>query len=311
MSVNITPKTIRKLNRDHAGDYVIMVVLGLFAVLTFYPMWYVVVGSFSEGADYMKGGVYFFPRVFTLENYKVIVSSQAVWRSIGVTVARCALGPTISVLFTAFVAYGMSRKELRFKKLFNFAGIFTMFFSGGLIPYYLLCKILGFINNFFVYIIPGAYSVYNMILIRSFFKNMPEELHEATVLDGASRIPHILQVYDTAVHAHTHDNIFVVARRALERLPYLDAVSSHRNAPPYSSVRSAKDNQQRGRLVRLVARNVKHRHERIDFVRGNGVRYDPDARYVSVHAKTFCFRYLRRLAQRLTENYKSKKRSII
>lgn len=186
MSVNITPKTIRKLNRDHTGDYVIMVVLGLFAVLTFYPMWYVVVGSFSEGADYMKGGVYFFPRVFTLENYKVIVSSQAVWRSIGVTVARCALGPTISVLFTAFVAYGMSRKELRFKKLFNFAGIFTMFFSGGLIPYYLLCKILGFINNFLVYIIPGAYSVYNMILIRSFFKNMPEELHEATVLDGAS-----------------------------------------------------------------------------------------------------------------------------
>lgn len=186
MSVNITPKTIRKLNRDHAGDYVIMVVLGLFAVLTFYPMWYVVVGSFSEGADYMKGGVYFFPRVFTLENYKVIVSSQAVWWSIGVTVARCALGPTISVLFTAFVAYGMSRKELRFKKLFNFAGIFTMFFSGGLIPYYLLCKILGFINNFLVYIIPGAYSVYNMILIRSFFRNIPEELHEATVLDGAS-----------------------------------------------------------------------------------------------------------------------------
>lgn len=186
MSGNITPKTIRKLNRDHAGDYVIMVVLGLFAVLTFYPMWYVVVGSFSEGADYIKGGVYFFPRVFTLENYKVIVSSKAVWRSIGVTVARCALGPTISVLFTAFVAYGMSRKELRFKKLFNFAGIFTMFFSGGLIPYYLLCKILGFINNFFVYIIPGAYSVYNMILIRSFFRNMPEELHEATVLDGAS-----------------------------------------------------------------------------------------------------------------------------
>lgn len=186
MSGNITPKTIRKLNRDHSGDYVIIVVLGLFAVLTFYPMWYVVVGSFSEGADYIKGGVYFFPRVFTLENYKVIVSSQAVWRSIGVTVARCALGPTISVLFTAFVAYGMSRKELRFKKLFNFAGIFTMFFSGGLIPYYLLCKILGFINNFFVYIIPGAYSVYNMILIRSFFRNMPEELHEATVLDGAS-----------------------------------------------------------------------------------------------------------------------------
>ncbi|MFR6641583.1 MAG: hypothetical protein ACLUSP_09915 [Christensenellales bacterium] len=155
MSGNITPKTIRKLNRDHSGDYVIMVLLGLFAVLTFYPMWYVVVGSFSEGADYMKGGVYFFPRVFTLENYKVIVSSQAVWRSIGVTVARCALGPTISVLFTAFVAYGMSRKELRFKKLFNFAGIFTMFFSGGLIPYYLLCKILGFINNFLVYIIPA------------------------------------------------------------------------------------------------------------------------------------------------------------
>lgn len=186
MNENITPVVTRKLKRDHVGDYVIMVILGLFAILTFYPMWYVVVGSFSNGADYMSGGVYFFPRVFTLDNYKAIVQSSAVWRSLGVTVARCALGPTISVLFTAFVAYGMSRKELRFKKFFNLAGIITMFFGGGLIPYYLLCKILGFINNFLVYIIPGAYSVYNMILIRSFFRNMPEELHEATVLDGAS-----------------------------------------------------------------------------------------------------------------------------
>lgn len=176
----------RKLKRDTVGDYVIIGILIIFAFLTVFPMWYVVVGSFSDGNDYMKGGVFLWPRIFTLSNYKVIFSNEEVWSSLFVTFARCAIAPTIEVLFTSFVAYGMSRRELPFKKFFNFVNLFVMFFGGGLIPYYLLCKILGLLNNFLIYILPGAYGVYNMILVRSFFKNTPEELHEAAVIDGAN-----------------------------------------------------------------------------------------------------------------------------
>lgn len=179
-------KKPHKLNKNNWADYLIIAALIVFALLTFYPMWYVVAGSFSNGNDYMRGGVYFWPRMFTTANYSVVFHDDRVWTATLVTIARCAVGPTLNVFLTSLVAYGMSRKELNYKKFFNFAFLFTMFFSGGTIPYYLLCKILGLLNTFGMYVIPGMLNVYNMILIRSFFSGSPEELHEAAVMDGAS-----------------------------------------------------------------------------------------------------------------------------
>lgn len=175
-----------RLNRATAGDYVIAALLIVFTVLAFYPVWFTLIGSFNNGTDYLKGGVYLVPRVFTWANYKVIVSDERIWHGLLITVLRCLTGPAMLVGFTAFVAYGMSRKELKGKKVFNIINLITMFFGGGMIPLYLLCKMLGLLNTFWIYVLPGMYNVYDMILMRAFFNGLPEDLHEAAVIDGAS-----------------------------------------------------------------------------------------------------------------------------
>ena len=173
------------VKHDTAFDYVNIALLVVLALLCLYPMWFVIVGSFNKGYDYLKGGVYFWPRTFTWANYAVGLADNRIWQGLLMTVIRCLIGPVLHIFLCSIVAYGMSRKELHGKKFFNIFGLITMFFSGGLVPFYVLCKMLGMLNTFAMYILPGAYSVYNMILIRSFIKGIPEELHEAAVVDGA------------------------------------------------------------------------------------------------------------------------------
>ena len=175
----------KKVKHDTAFDYVNIALLVVLALLCLYPMWFVIVGSFNKGYDYLKGGVYFWPRTFTWANYAVVLADNRIWQGLLMTVIRCLIGPVLHIFLCSIVAYGMSRKELHGKKFFNIFGLITMFFSGGLVPFYVLCKMLGMLNTFAMYILPGAYSVYNMILIRSFIKGIPEELHEAALLDGA------------------------------------------------------------------------------------------------------------------------------
>lgn len=182
-----TPKRrIRKLNRDTWVDYVIIALLSIFALVCFYPIWYTLIGSFNNGTDYMKGGVVLYPRIFTLANYQAVLSDNRIWQATFVTVLRCMTGPFLLVFFTAMVAYGMSRKKDMYGyNFFNTFMMITMFVSGGTIPYYILCKTLGFLNTFWIYIIPGMFNVYDMILIRTFLRGSPEELHEAAIIDGA------------------------------------------------------------------------------------------------------------------------------
>ncbi len=166
-------------------DVLILAVLILFSFCCLYPIWYVLVGSFNEGIDYTAGGVYFWPRVFSLDNYALVVTDIRIWKGYLVTIGRTVIGTLLHLFFTSLVAYGMGRRELPCKKFFNFVNIFTMFFGGGLIPYFLVLKILGFLNTFWVYVIPCMYSVYNMIVIRTFIAGLPEDLHESAVMDGA------------------------------------------------------------------------------------------------------------------------------
>ena len=171
--------------RKHVFDWVNVSLMILFAAMSVYPLIYVLAGSFNEGADYIKGGIYLFPRVFSLENYQVVINDVRLWKSFGITVARTILGTISAVLFTAIVAYAMSRPNLIGKKPIYRYFIFTMFFGGGLIPYFWVINILGLFDSFFVYIIPALFSVYNMLVFVNFFKTIPEEIHESAVMDGA------------------------------------------------------------------------------------------------------------------------------
>ena len=178
-----------KLNRRiRTFDVVLAVVIGIFCVLCIYPIIYVLAGSFNQGADYSIGGVWFLPRVFTFENYAVVLQDGDFWMSYGITIARTLLGTATALIYTAIVAYAMSRPNLKFRRVFYWINIFTMFFSGGLVPYFLIIKSIGLYDTFWVYIIPGLYSVYNMIIIQNFFKGLPEELREAAIIDGASEL---------------------------------------------------------------------------------------------------------------------------
>ena len=172
--------------KKHVFDWINLICLSLFAIASIYPLIYVIAGSFNEGSDYINGGVWLFPRVFSLENYQVVLNDIRLWKSFGITIARTVLGTLLSVVYTAIVAYAMSRPNLVGKPFIYRFFIFTMFFGGGLIPYFWVINLLGLFDNFLVYIIPALFSVYNMLVFVNFFKTIPEEIHESAVMDGAS-----------------------------------------------------------------------------------------------------------------------------
>ena len=181
----------KKKTKVYLFDVINFLWMGVFCLCCIYPIYYVLIGSFNQGADYNKGGVYLLPRVFTFENYKIVLKETKMWHSYLVTFGRTIIGTVTSVVYTSIVAYAMSRNNLKFKKAFYYINIFTMFFGGGLVPYFLIIKSLNLYDSFWVYIIPGLYSVYNMIVMSSFFKSISNELHEAAVVDGAGEFTNI------------------------------------------------------------------------------------------------------------------------
>ncbi|MBR2023089.1 MAG: carbohydrate ABC transporter permease [Clostridia bacterium] len=175
----------KKLKGYTTFDIVLIVVFSLLALIMIYPIWYVIVCSFNEGTDYIAGGIYLLPRKWTGYNYLVVFSNAKLWNAYLVTISRTILGTVIALSFTTIVSYAMSRKELPFKKVIYLINIFTMFFSGGLIPFFLIIKMIGMYDTYALYLIPCMYSVYHMIILSSYFSALPEELREAAVLDGA------------------------------------------------------------------------------------------------------------------------------
>lgn len=158
----------------------------LFIILiTFYPFYFSLIGSLNVGSDYTKGGVYLFVRKFTLENYRIVFADGQIMKAFFVTSARTIVGTAASVLFTALFAYGFSRKMLMGRNIYAIYCMITMYFSGGLIPYFILVRNLGLMNNFLVYIIPALLSFYNVLIMQSFFRDIPESIIESARIDGA------------------------------------------------------------------------------------------------------------------------------
>lgn len=184
-----------RLNRNNGWDYLMIGFLVLFALICVYPFWYVVIGSFSDGADYMRGGVYLWPREWSLQNYQVTLVDSRLWIGFRVTIARTFICTITHVLFTAMVAYAMSRSDLPCRKFIYWFNMFTMFFGGGLIPTYLVIQRLQMLNTIWALILPGCLSVYNMIVARTFFKsNISEELYEAAEIDGCTQARFFFQI---------------------------------------------------------------------------------------------------------------------
>lgn len=171
---------------DVVLDVVKVIFLTFAVIVCIYPFWNIFIVSINDATDAMRGGLYFLPRKLSFASYGDILGRETFQHSILVTIARTAIGTPLAVLVTSALAYVMSRPELVGRKPLNLLFIFTMYFSGGMVPYYMILKNLGLLNSFWVYIIPGLLSVYNMILIRNYIDGMPAALFESMRIDGAN-----------------------------------------------------------------------------------------------------------------------------
>ena len=169
-------------------------VMFLLLFITLYPFWYTFAISFNDGTDALRGGIYFWPRVFTLDNYRAVFQNRNLINGFIVSISRTVVGTFVFVLFTGMVAFAMSKNYLKFRKLYMTIGVITLFFSGGLIPYFLLIRDLGLRNNFLVYIIPNMFGFWNMVIMMTFFKQLPSELSESAEIDGAGDVRIFLSI---------------------------------------------------------------------------------------------------------------------
>ena len=172
-----------------------LMALGLLLVilLCLYPFWYIIIRSFNDSNDLAMGGVFLWPRVFSLESYRIVFKIGLI-NPFFISCARVAAGVVSSVFISAMLAFVLSHKDLIGRKFFSTFFISTMYFSAGLIPNYLLIMSLRLMNTFWVYILPGLVGVYNMILLRVYFEGLPISLEESATLDGASELRVFLQI---------------------------------------------------------------------------------------------------------------------
>lgn len=178
----------KKTLEDKILDSVIYLFCIILIFVTIYPFYYIIVISFNEGIDASLGGIFWFPRKFTVENYQEFFSDLKWLRGLGISISSTILGTVVSVLFTVLVSYAMSFKDLVHHKLYMTLIIICMYFSGGVIPYYALLKSMGLINSYLVYIIPGALNIFFILIGTNFFADIPSSLRESAKLDGAGEL---------------------------------------------------------------------------------------------------------------------------
>ncbi len=159
-----------------------------------YPFWNTIAVSFNDAQDTLKGGITFFPRVFSTYNYEVVFSNELLVTATINSVLRTVLSTVLGVFISAMIAFVISRQEFIYRKFVTRYFMITMYVSAGLIPSYFLIRDLGLLNNFFVYILPGLISVYNIIVIKSFIQQLPESLSEAATVDGAGYFRIFIQI---------------------------------------------------------------------------------------------------------------------
>ena len=172
-----------------AGDKVFDIVNTLLLVFMFliilYPLYYVVIASFSDPDLVLTGKIFLLPKGFQLDSYKKVFSNSEVMNGYMHTIMYAAVGTCINLAVTLTAGYALSRPDLRGRKGFTLFFVFTMFFGGGTVPTYMLVRNLHLINTFWAMVIPNAMSVWNLILCRNFFEsNIPKELLEVSQIDG-------------------------------------------------------------------------------------------------------------------------------
>ncbi len=161
--------------------YCILIGLCLMIIL---PCINIVALSFNDGKDAARGGIYFWTRKFTWDNYKEVFQDGSITKAYVITIARTVIGTVASLIVTSYAAYSLKEKELPGRKLLTILITFTMLFSGGMIPTYIQYNKLGLVDSFWVYVVPSLVSVTYLLMMRTFFETIPDSLEESAKLDG-------------------------------------------------------------------------------------------------------------------------------
>lgn len=191
--------TAKKTNKIHVGSKVFDVMLigfmSLLMLIIIYPFINIIAVSFSGASAITRGQVTWIPVDFNTKGYELVFSDPKIWRGYLNTVTYAALGTFLSLLFTAMISYPLMLRDFVLRKFLTVLLTITMFFSGGMVPGYILIDRLGLLNSIWSVILPGCVSAYNIFIYRSFFKGISAEMREAAFMDGAGDIRILFQIY--------------------------------------------------------------------------------------------------------------------
>ena len=166
----------------------------LLSVAMLYPMLNTLAISFNDGMDTVRGGIYLWPRIFSIQSYRVVLSMDTIYGAFVISVLKTIVIVITNLFFTSMLAYALSRKEFALRKIVTVLFVMTMYFNAGLIPNYMLIRDLHMINTFSVYWVPNIISAFNLIVIRTYIKSISESLIESAKIDGAREFRIFIQI---------------------------------------------------------------------------------------------------------------------
>lgn len=187
-----------KFSKMALSDQLLLIVgyilLGLFVVAIIIPIIYIIIASFMDPITLQNSGISFDLNKWTTTAYERVLSNKQIWVGFRNAIIYSVVFTFVSVAVTLFAAYPMSRVDFKGRGIFNTIFMITMFFGGGLIPTYLLISNLGLLNSMWAVILPGAFSVWNMIIARTYYQGIPSELREAADVDGANELTYFFMI---------------------------------------------------------------------------------------------------------------------
>ena len=189
---------MKYFTRSNAENIVFHTMNSLFLILiafiTLYPFWNTIIISFNDAMDTLRGGITFWPRKFSVFNYKTLFRTDAIPRAFAISAARTIINMGVNVFITAILAYTLSRREYVLRKPFTVIVILSMYINAGLIPTFFLVRNLGMVSTFWVYIIPGIINAFNFVVIRTYMRTIPESIIESARIDGCGEFPIFVRI---------------------------------------------------------------------------------------------------------------------
>ena len=196
MQKTLNNKTrIKKSGSEKVFNFFLYLLSGVILLMVVYPLWFVVIASFSDPSAVASGKVWLWPKGFTLDGYRELLRHDEIWIGYLNTILYTVVGTVIGVAVNVLAAYAFSRKDLVGRKFLSLLFIFTMFFNGGLVPTFLTIKDFHLYNTFWVMVLPFSVSVYNIIVARTFFENsIPSDLNDAARIDGCGNLRYFFSI---------------------------------------------------------------------------------------------------------------------